>query len=352
MFAAGEMGGFEVADVLRCAPAGADRPGVLEGRLRDEFSERAGEMVMTERVTAELPRLRAIDVCAGAGGWAVAASGLPIQIVAAVDVDEDCLATYQYNFPDVKCYQRDVVQWCQTDMPELEEIGPIDLVLGGIPCEQISAARRGCALSMEAEQSFRALVMSCLSIPDRIGAAYWCYEDVTDLIRYLPIFTPYFELDSSNFSAQRRKRVYVGNLGRPRTRGNNELLGDHLRRGPYRLSPRTKNRTPGRAFVYNSDQFYPWFPEEKSPTVINLNSRHDKYAAAKCGDGWRQLEWQELATLQGFPSDYVFVGNPTRTTQMIAQAVQIDTARAILEALCAEVFGEGGFWRKFSEVGS
>jgi site-specific DNA-cytosine methylase len=48
------------------------------------------------------------------------------------------------------------------------------------------------------------------------------------------------------------------------------------------------------------------------------------------GGYWRQLEWQELATLQGFPSDYVFIGSPSRITKMIAQAVQIDTARAIL----------------------
>jgi site-specific DNA-cytosine methylase len=90
--------------------------------------------------------------------------------------------------------------------------------------------------------------------------------------------------------------------------------------------------------VYNSTQFYPWMRDEKSPTVINLHSRHDNYAAAQMPDGrWRQLEWQELARLQGFPEDYVFIGSPGRVGKQIGQAVQIDTARAILRALCAEL---------------
>lgn len=41
-----------------------------------------------------------------------------------------------------------------------------------------------------------------------------------------------------------------------------------------------------------------------------------------------------MLTAIGFPSEYIFCGSPTRVTKMIAQAVQIDTARAILETLC------------------
>ncbi len=37
--------------------------------------------------------LLAIDICGGAGGWAIAARGLPIKIVAAIDHAEDCCAT-------------------------------------------------------------------------------------------------------------------------------------------------------------------------------------------------------------------------------------------------------------------
>ena len=56
--------------------------------------------------------------------------------------------------------------------------------------------------------------------------------------------------------------------------------------------------------------------------------------AAANGDDWRSLEWQELALLQGFPDDYVFMGTPTRVIKMVVQAVEVRTAHAILTALC------------------
>ena len=145
--------------------------------------------------------------------------------------------------------------------------------------------------------------------------------------------------DSPLFSPQRRIRFYAGNVPCPvPAKHDTRTFSDCIRPGPYRRSQRLTGRTPGRASVYNSTQFYPWLPDEKSPTVINLESRHDNYAAAQMPDGrWRQLEWQELARLQGFPEDYVFIGSPGRVGKQVAQAVQIDTARAILRALVASL---------------
>ncbi len=74
--------------------------------------------------------------------------------------------------------------------------------------------------------------------------------------------------------------------------------------------------------------------QKKSPTLTALCSRRDAEAGIPHGDLWRQLEWQEMAALQGFPEDYIFYGCPGRVVKMIAQAVQIDTARAILSNFC------------------
>jgi site-specific DNA-cytosine methylase len=276
--------------------------------------------------------LTAIDVCAGAGGWAVAARGLPIRIIAAFDLAADCLATYHENHPDVECIQCDVLTH---DFSTYRR--HVDLVLGGIPCEQISAARRGTPLSDAHRAAFSQLVERCIAIPREIEASWFCFEDVREVQMYLPIMTPGFLLDAALFSPQRRLRFYAGNVPCPQpTSHDTRLFSDCARPGPYRQSLRLAGRTPGRASVYNSTQFYPWMPNEKSPTVINLESRHDNYAAAQTPDGrWRQLEWQELARLQGFPEGYLFIGTPGRTGKQVAQAVQIDTARAILRALCA-----------------
>lgn len=280
-----------------------------------------------------LRMLRAIDVCAGVGGWAVGARGLPVEIVVAFDREEDCLETYRLNHPGVECVQCDVIEHDFSGYA-----GKVDLVLGGIPCEDISAARRNVPLSDAKKVSFEYLLDKCLSIPRLIGARWWCYEDVVDVLRYTPLFTSHFILDSQEFGPQRRKRAYLGNCPKPAGQGNAELLRDCLRPGPYRKSLQIRDRVPQRGGVYDKDSkgFYPWMPEEKSPTVIGLNSRHDNYAAAAFGDDWRSMQWQELALLQGFPEDYVFMGTPTRVMKMVAQAVEVRTAHAILAALCAE----------------
>jgi hypothetical protein len=178
------------------------------------------------------------------------------------------------------------------------------------------------------------LIGVCLGIPEIVGAKWWCYEDIIQVEKYLPVCTPGFVLDSQEFSGQRRKRIYIGNLPKPPSAGDTRVLRDYLLPGPYRLSARLAGRRPARHRCYRADTFYPWEPEEKSPTVIQLTSRHDNYAAIRHGDGWRQVEWREQAGLQGFPSDYIFVGAPGRVEKLIAQAVQIDTGRAILTALC------------------
>jgi site-specific DNA-cytosine methylase len=213
-----------------------------------------------------------------------------------------------------------------------------DLVLGGIPCEAVSMARNNRPALRETIEKWTALIERCLSIPEVVGARWWCYEDVVQIVRHLPILTPYFELDSKEFSGQRRKRAYVGNLPKPASLGDKRVLGNYLQPGPFRVSARLKGRVPCITHCYTDGKFYPWLAEKKAPTVIQLTSRHDNYAAIKWNGKWRQIDWKEEALLQGFPEDYLFIGCPGRVGKMIAQAVQIDTGRAILGTLCRELY--------------
>jgi site-specific DNA-cytosine methylase len=50
-----------------------------------------------------------------------------------------------------------------------------------------------------------------------------------------------------------------------------------------------------------------------------------------------------MASLQGYPADYVFVGSPTDVSVMVGNSVQIDTARAILEGIVED-------WRETSST--
>lgn len=272
--------------------------------------------------------ITAIDVCCGGGGWAVAARGLPIEIIAAFDWEEFCVRTYKENHPATECHKCDVTHF------DFSPWRGVDLILGGIPCEDLSAARGMHPVPQERKDKLDALIRKMLALPGNLKASWYCYEDVVQLAKLLPDGTPRFVLDSQHFSAQRRRRMYVGNCPAPSQNViHHEVLSRHIRRGPYRRSLRLDSRVPGRARVYNSNKFYPWMHDEKSPTVIGLSSRHDNYAATEHRDRWRQLEWQELASLQGFPDDYLFLGSPSNVTKMVGQAVQIDTARAILTEL-------------------
>lgn len=288
--------------------------------------------------------LRAIDLCGGAGGWAIAARGLPIRITHAVDWWLPAVRTYKLNHPDTLVCRGD----CRA-MP-IEPVG-FDVVLGGIPCQWLTHLRsRGLGNPPRPDEieRERELLDAVLSWREKAKPRWWCLEDVVQLKRELPIFTPSQTIDARFFSGQRRKRLYVGWFPAPRRNGRAEDLADtYMRPGPYRVHHDTLRRVPARRRTWGERDhaFYPVDREHKWPTVMSLGSRHDKKMAVvdeRLPGGKRAVEWQEAARAQGFPDDYVFVGNQTETNQMIANAIQIDTGRAILEAICRKAGQEGG----------
>lgn len=285
--------------------------------------------------------LRAVDLCCGAGGWACAARGLPIQIELAIDLWEKACATYTLNHPTT-----DVVCGDLTD-PGLREsvrqrcIG-VNCVLGAIPCEWLTSYRRaklGNQVTTEERGSQRALLDAVLDLTTQLHPRWWCLEDVIGLRKELPIFTPFQILDARHWSAQRRKRLFVGTFPKPLSQRNTSVLSHHLRPGPYRISTRTIARRPERGRTFAADRCLGAWSHDKAPTVMSITSRRDNESvvvAPELVSGQRQWEWQELAALQGFPADYVFVGSPTDVARMIGQALQIDLARAILGGIVRE----------------
>jgi site-specific DNA-cytosine methylase len=280
--------------------------------------------------------LIAIDLCAGVGGWACACLGLRIVIREAIDLDKAALATYAHNFPAVKTTCRDVAELVD-DAAWLAANGDVDLILGGIPCEAISKRRRSSAnraTPAEVAERVHKPLDACLRIVKLLEPTFWCLEDVVEVVGHLPPLTPYELIDSAKFSAQSRKRAYVGIFPSPRPHGGGGVLGDHLRRGPYRLGGRVVPRTPKRSSNHTAHNHSWWAPERPSHTVCAMSSRRDieTVVVSPLGNR-RQLEWQEAASIQGFPSWYTFIGSPTQVGKHVGQAIQVDTGRAILGAV-------------------
>ena len=287
--------------------------------------------------------IRAIDLCCGAGGWACAARGLPIQITHAFDLAADCCQTCRLNHPGVEVIEGDLLDPAIAARIRAMK-GRVDLVLGGIPCESISIYRNGwnpATRTSDAEMArFRALLDAILGLTAWLNPGSWVLEDVVGLVKELPPMTPFRILDAAHWSGQTRKRIYVGNFPKPYSKTDKRVLADYLRPGPYRVGTRLYGRTPATHSAFKADLFRAIEPGRKAPTIAGwISSRRD----AECGimdprlpGGKRQLEWQEAALLQGFPDDYLFYGSPSRVHKMIGQAIQIDLGRAILEAICRE----------------
>lgn len=292
--------------------------------------------------------IRAIDLCGGAGGWACAARDLPIHIAYAIDRWPEAVMTYRINHPDTKVILQDLL--CPIGTEDLVGTcrGQVELVLGGIPCETVSIYRSGWNPATKPKEeeiaAWRALLDRCLQIVEILKPRWWCIEDVAGIVRHLPPLTPWVEIISAGYSPQARSRVYVGEFPMPPRGANVEVMRERLRSGPYRVGTRLWPRDPATSNVYDGAHFQAARPDNKSPTICNFGSRRDAELGivdVSLPGGKRQMEWQEAAALQGFPSDYLFYGSPTDVSKMVGQAIQIDTGRAILRAIVAEAEKQG-----------
>ncbi|RMF78027.1 MAG: DNA cytosine methyltransferase [Chloroflexi bacterium] len=84
----------------------------------------------------------AVSLFAGAGGCSLGFSRAGFEILLAVDDSYDAITTYQHNFPQVTCWQRDIRQILADDVLHAIELQPggLDFLIGGPPCQGFSSA--------------------------------------------------------------------------------------------------------------------------------------------------------------------------------------------------------------------
>lgn len=297
--------------------------------------------------------LRAVDLCCGAGGWAAAARGLPITWVAVADIAPDCIETWRVNHSEYEPGCRAITCDLSTEDGAKQVIdaaaGGVDLVVGGIPCEQVSVARPGPADSAAIDDWHR-LIDRCLHIVDVLQPTYWAIEDVIQIEKHLPppLFhgyeIPLRRINAAAYSAQQRVRTFLGSFPEPAApEVGPRTLADVLRPGPHLIISGAE-RYEG-AWALNgqlslgSTKIRLLPPDKPCPTIttsIGLRGgRHKRQFTVVDDRGRRRmLSWQEAAAVQGFPGDYLFVGGITRAQEMIGRAIPIPVGRAILRAMC------------------
>jgi site-specific DNA-cytosine methylase len=281
-------------------------------------------------------RLRAIDVCCGAGGWGVAARGLPIDIEVAYDREQDCLDTYAYNFPATKTVKADVAEL------DWSKLTGIDVVLGGIPCETVTPCRKNRKNPVGDRElsEWHKLIDSILAGIEVARPRYWCFENVIQMRLHLPPLVPQWYVNASEFSGQSRKRMWIGNFPTPCHGSDRSVLADYLRKGPYVMTARVKSdvtfTAPSTRMKFEKSGGRWIDPRRKCPTIVKCSKRWGDWCI-QLGDGrHRVLQFTEAAALHGFPDDYVFISSQDRAWKMVGQAIPIPVGAAILRSICAD----------------
>lgn len=304
----------------------------------------------------------AIDLCCGAGGWACAARDLPIRFVAVVDIAADCLETWRINHqadhPDCILLEADLSK--AETVSKLVEIaaeraggrtagsGEL-LIVGGIPCAEISSLRAATPVERERMDRWYKLLDNCLAIVDALAPRWWALEDVIQIDRHLPLplwhggEIPVRRIDAADFGPQSRQRSFLGRFPLPVGDGPPVTLADCLLPGPhltfsraeqYEVNPDNSARV-GKHYVRILD---PAKPCRTITSSFNTRGGRQKRTWVIEDDRGRRrmLSWQEAALVQGFPRDFLFVGGVNRTGEMIGQAIPIQVGRAILNSICLE----------------
>jgi len=308
-------------------------------------------------MTCKTNKLTAIDLCCGAGGWAIASRGLPIEFAAVVDWAPDCLETWRLNHqaahPEARRLKLDLSHPAAVRRVIEATAGrPVELILGGIPCEQITPLRSGRVRPTAADMDeLHRLIDNVLTIVRELSPRYWCIEDVVQIERHLPLplvfgrEIPRRRIDAAEFGPQRRRRTYLREFPPPVADPTDAAmtLGDCLDRGPFLTEPRidemaSLQKLGSHGHHLRGDCYRPLDPDAKAPTIISQiwrGSRSRRCFVVPSPAGPRVLTWQEAARVQGFPDDFRFGCTATRAAKMIGQAIPIHVGRAILRAICA-----------------
>ena len=101
--------------------------------------------------------LRVLDLFSGIGGFSLGLERAGMRTVAFCEIEPYCRAVLRKHWPDVPCFE---------DVRDLHafDVGPVDVICGGFPCQDISVAGRGAGLSGERSglwSEYRRLIEEC-----------------------------------------------------------------------------------------------------------------------------------------------------------------------------------------------
>ena len=88
--------------------------------------------------------MRAVDLCAGAGGLSCGLAASGVAVVAAIEWNEYCASTYRANFPDAVLLEKDLAGVQGEELLRRLDLrkGQLDALVAGLPCQGFSESNR------------------------------------------------------------------------------------------------------------------------------------------------------------------------------------------------------------------
>jgi DNA (cytosine-5)-methyltransferase 1 len=311
-------------------------------------------------------QLRSIEICAGAGGQALGLEEAGFQHLALVENDPHACATLRANRPQWNVLEQDVRTFSAA------AIGQVDLLSGGVPCPPFSKAGRQLGIHDERDLFPEALRLIGECRPQAV-----MLENVRGILD--PVFDDYRERLNHQLAQMGYesswKLLNASDFGVPQLRPRALLVG--LRPGPSEFFGWPSGDPDSAPTV--GDTLYPamasrgwegaqeWRAQANkiAPTLVGGSKKHGgpdlgptraRKAWAQLGvcgktlaieapspghEGMPRLTVQMAATIQGFPSDWVFTGKKTAAYRQVGNAFPPPVAHAVGSAIAAALSETG-----------
>ncbi|HHH19654.1 MAG TPA: hypothetical protein ENK86_03990 [Campylobacterales bacterium] len=272
---------------------------------------------------------------------------VPIDNYFASEIDPHAIKVSQHNYPDI-IHLGDVRDIKSDYLP------PIDLLIGGSPCQDLSHAQKGRGLQGEKSRLF----YEYIRLYEALQPRHFLLENVkskwADLMSEI-VGVQHIEINASLFSAQSRPRCYWTNINYPAlpSQPNHETmedilvseveekyfmhkegLSDFLESVSFSTST-SKERIvklfdlPKSILRDNERQRRIYARQSKSPTLLARSDTTKIYDAQRI----RKLTPLECERLQKIPDNYTAIGSDTQRYKMIGNAFNVDTVAHILKGV-------------------
>ena len=275
--------------------------------------------------------------------------GIKVDNYFASEIDKHAIKVTQHNFPNTKqlgdvtkISYKEGVSYTENG---IFEIGEVDLLIGGSPCQGFSFA--GKQLNFEDERS--KLFFEFVRLLKETKPKYFLLENVKMKKEHEQVITEHLEVEpilinSALLTAHNRPRLYwtnIPNIGQPNDKGITlEQIRDlQIENYEYILEEKTVNREYKKNYLqYDINGKGHGSQDQRAYYLDNKHGCLDTGASGKAKiletDGRvRKITRNEAERLQGVPDNYTNVVSKSQALKMLGNGWTVDVIAHIFNGL-------------------